>query len=39
MSPAKWGWMVRLKDGHQITVFINPAGWYEQTERDATFEG
>ena len=38
-SPAKWGWMVRLKDGRRITVFINPAGWYEQTERDGTIEG
>jgi hypothetical protein len=38
-SPAKWGWMVRLKNSREVTIFINPAGWYEQTKRDTTFEG
>ena len=28
-SQSKWWWMVRLKDGKEVTVFINPAGWYE----------
>lgn len=38
-SPAKWGWMVKLNDGRRITVFVTPAGWYEQTKRDAALEG
>jgi hypothetical protein len=38
-SPSKWGWMVRLRDGGQITVFINPAGWYERSATDAGLEG
>lgn len=38
-SPAKWGWMVRLKDGREIAVFISPSGWHEHTEREPDFEG
>lgn len=38
-SPSKWGWIVRLKDGRQVTVFISPAGWYEQSAVGAELEG
>jgi hypothetical protein len=38
-SPAKWGWIVKLKDKRMITIFITPGGWYEQIERNANIEG
>jgi hypothetical protein len=38
-SPAKWGWMVRLKNERRITIFITPGSWYEQVERVADVEG
>ena len=37
-SPAKWGWIIRLKNSREITIFINPAGWYEQSKRKTSFE-
>lgn len=38
-SPAKWGWIVKLKAARMKTLFITPGGWYEQVERKADFEG
>lgn len=32
MSPARWGWMVRLtrSEAAPVLIFITPGGWYEQ---------
>ena len=38
-NPAKWGWKVKLKDKHQITVFITPSGWHELPKHKPGYEG
>lgn len=39
-NPAKWGWIVKLKNERQITVFITPSGWRKlQNTKIIGYEG
>jgi len=38
-TPSKWAWMIKLRDKRELTIFVTPAGWYEQTAKKEDFEG
>lgn len=38
-TPSKWGWIVKLKNKHQTTIFITPSGWHELQEHKTGYEG